>query len=107
MKGNFGIRKNNTEKTICLDPLENTDKIYLTDSNGANFISYSYELLKDELIIKPEYTRNIKIKFTNGYTTGRKIKSLTFKNLISDYSQYENLENKFNFKDFDEFSADL
>ena len=99
--------KNNTDKTICLDPLKDTDKTYLTDSKGVNFISYSYELLKNQLVIKSGYTRNIKIKFTNGYTTGRTMKNLTFKNLILDYDEYENLEDKSNYIDVYEFSADL
>lgn len=76
---------NNTEGTILLDPLIDTESIYLKDSNEVRHVSYSNEIVKDDLKIYKGYTKTIKIKFDNPYISARKIKTLCFSNIIMNY----------------------
>lgn len=76
---------NNTEGTILLDQLLDTDSIYLVDNNKTKHIAYSNEIVKDDLKIYKGHTKTIKIKFDNPYISGRKIKTLCFSNVVLKY----------------------
>lgn len=85
---------NNSENTIMLDPLTSTKTIFLKDDNDIRYVSYSHELLQNDLKIKSGITRTIGIKFTNSYSSTTKIKSLTFARLVLDYEEYSKNGNK-------------
>lgn len=77
---------NNTDSTILLDELIDTDTIYLKDSNNVKHVSYSNEIVKENLKVYRNETKTIEIKFDNPYISGRKINNLCFSNILLDYT---------------------
>ena len=77
--------KNNTEGTILLDQLLDTNSIYLKDSKETKHIAYSNEIVKDDLKVQKGQTNIIEIKFNNPYISGRTIKSLCFSHVALNY----------------------
>ena len=86
--------KNDSENTIKLDGRESTKTVYITDKNGTKFKSMLYELLDEDLIIKPGEEKNIKIKFNIVYRDDLELKNIIFNDVIMDYDEYtKNKEN--------------
>lgn len=98
---------NNSENDILLDPKIDTKTVYLQNSKGAKFYAFTNEIIDNEFIVRKEKTKNIKIKFSNNFSTNVKIKSLVFSNLILNYNEYENMENKEEYKDIYEFRINI
>ena len=87
--------ENKTEKPILLDSLEHTNTMYLENSNGLHFDSYSHEMVIGELRVK---THNIiKIKFNKKYTTKTEITKMVFSDIVLDYDSYLKTNNKSEF----------
>ena len=93
---------NNTEGTILLDQLLDTDNIYLKDSKDTKHIAYSNELVKDDLKIYKGHTNEIEVKFNNPYIMGREVKSLCFSKIELNYD----INNKAGFEEI-KFSINL
>ena len=74
--------KNNNNYDIMLDDLKNTDTIYITDENETNHAAYIHELLNEQVKISKKMSKELRIKFTNGYISGREMKKITFSNII-------------------------
>ena len=87
---------NNSDKTIYLDDGEKTSTIYVEDSNGLKYNAASGEIIYSTLKIKPGFTIEYAIKYTNTYRASRKIKKLVFANLILDYDKYIKNPNNYN-----------
>lgn len=98
---------NNSENDILLDPKIDTKTTYLQNSKGAKFYAFTNEVISNEFIVRKNNTKNIKIKFSNDFSTDGKIKSLVFSNLILNYKEYEELENKEDYKDIYEFVINI
>ena len=98
--------QNNTENTILLDPNDDTKSIYLEDSKGMKYYFYNNEIVKNRLIVKSKFTNNLKIKFSNSYSSSRKISSLVFSKFVLNYDEYKDLENKEEYK-FNQFRVDV
>ncbi len=98
---------NNSENDILLDPKIDTKTTYLQNSKGAKFYAFTNEIIDNEFIVRNGKTKNIKIKFSNDFSTNGKINSLVFSNLILNYKEYENMENKENYKDIYEFVINI
>ncbi len=81
--------KNNGDKHIYLDDLEETSTIYLVDENDIKHTAYSHELSKEALHIYPYSTETIKITFSNRYISGREISKMVFGNVIIDETNNE------------------
>jgi hypothetical protein len=90
--------ENGTENTILLDSQEKTDTIYLVGSNDCNYKAYSYELDKSALTVKANGTNTITIRFNKLYSNQTVINELVFNDIISNYDEYENLQNKTQYK---------
>lgn len=88
--------KNNSSKIICLTLGDSTDEVYIQDSNDVKYGVYNHEIIKDEMIIDPGYTKNISFKFYSSYISTKKIENMVFKNLILDYEDYKNEANSNN-----------
>jgi len=84
---NFEV-ENLSNKTVRLDSLEKTGTIYLKDSSGNKYHARMHEIFEEEITIKAKHTFNFSIKFTNAYSQGREIDSITFENIILDYNKY-------------------
>ncbi len=76
---------NHTGDLILLDPIIETDGIYLKDSNDTKHNAVSNEIIKDDLQVYEGQTKTIQIKFKNPYIVGRKIKSLCFSEVVLNY----------------------
>ena len=81
---------NNTENTILLDTKQSTKSIYLVDENNMKYYSQSHELLEGLLKINDGFSNKITVKFSKVYSSTRKIKSLTFSDVIANYNEYLN-----------------
>ena len=89
-KFNFEL-KNNTKNKIKLDGREDTKSVYIKDVNGTKFKSQMYELLNEDLIVKPGKEKNVKIKFNIIYRDNLDLREIVFSNVIMDY---DNLSEK-------------
>lgn len=85
---------NNTENSIFLGDCNNSKSIYLLDNNDMKYYFYGNEIAQNQLIITSNNKTNIKIKFSNSFSSSRKIKKLMFSEVIFDYNQYYRMENK-------------
>jgi predicted metal-dependent hydrolase len=74
--------KNNNDEDILLDDLKNTDTIYISDENGTKHVAYMHELLSEQLRISKKTSKELRIKFTNAYISNRKMKKITFSNIM-------------------------
>lgn len=101
------VIENQSESNIMIDPLLSTETIYIEDKNGVKYTSYSHELIENTMIVQSNHTRNLKIKFSNQYSTNRKIESMVFENLILNYDEYLKSENKEDYSDYFKFGISL
>lgn len=83
--------KNNTNEILILDTKENTKNTYLVDNKGNKFDALVYENNDEDVILKPQEAKTIKIKFSNAYRTTLEIKNIVFSKIVN-YNEY--LENK-------------
>lgn len=81
---------NNTDGTILLDELLNRDTVYLKDNNETIHKAYTNELSKEEVKIYKGHTKTLSIKFDSPYISNRKIKKITFSDIVLNY----NIDNK-------------
>lgn len=95
---NINIR-NESENTICLGNVDESNSIYIRDSNSNGYGFYNHELSQDELILKSNFSTNLQIKFYSSYVSNKKIEYLVFSNI---YLNYEN-----NIEQIGEFYIDL
>lgn len=84
--------KNKTDKTIKLDSGRDTDNIYLTDTEGMKYSALLYENSDEDIIIKPNETKRVSIKFSDGYQQGILIDKIVFNDVLLNYEEYENGE---------------
>lgn len=94
---------NNSENDILMDTKDDTKTVYLKDTKGAKYFAFTNEVNDNEFIVRKDKSRNIKLKFSNDYSSSRKIKNLIFSKSILNYNEYEELENKDEYKYFYEF----
>ncbi len=85
---------NGNVQTIKLDSLEGTKSIYIENSNGIQYPSYSHELVDSLLEIPQGNTRKLEIKFYNNYVSTNEITKMVFSDIILDNDQYESIEEK-------------
>lgn len=98
--------QNNSDNTILLDTSDDTKSVYLLDSKNMKYYFYSNEIMDNRLMIKSKFTNNIKIKFSNSYSSSRSIKNLVFSKVILNYDEYKNIENKEEYE-LSEFRVDI
>ena len=89
--------QNNTGKRILLDTKEKTNSIYLLNNNDAKLYAMSNEIMDNELLLENNYINTISIKFNSTYSSSNTIKKLVFSNVILDYNNYLNSEDKENY----------
>ncbi|MCI8641740.1 MAG: hypothetical protein HFJ59_07770 [Clostridia bacterium] len=97
---------NNTEKAIFLGDCNNSKSIYLLDSNDMKYYFYGNEIAQNQLIISSNNKTNINIKFSNSFSSSRKIKRLVFSEVIFDYNHYYRMENKEDYEEKYKLSVD-
>ena len=70
--------KNNREEDIWLDSRRKTNSTYVVDSNEAKSEALLYENSDEDLQIKAGEEKQIKIKFSDTFQSGRSIKQYVF-----------------------------
>ena len=85
---------NDTEHAIFLGDCNNTEAIYLLDSYEMKYDFYGNEIAQNQLIISSNNKTNLSIKFSNVFSSTRKIEKLIFSEVIFNYNQYYRMETK-------------
>lgn len=99
--------ENLNESPILLDSQEHTDSMYIFASNESKYSAYSYEIDRSRLIIEPGRYRTITIKFNKIYSNQAITKSIVFSDIIKNYEEYKNAQNKKEYKDRGAISIDV
>lgn len=86
--------ENLNEISILLDSQERTDSMYILASNDSKYKAYSYEIDKSRLIIEPGRSRTITIKFNKRYSNEAITRNIVFSDIIKNYDEYKNIQNK-------------
>ncbi len=86
--------KNKTKNDILLDGFRNNKAVYLLDNKGGKKIAYINELTMQELLVRKSLSSSLEIKFDRVYSTSSDILSMIFEDVILNYKEYKNMENK-------------
>jgi len=85
---------NNTQKTILLDNLRSSKTISLIAESGTKYGANINKLYITDLLVSPNETQTITIRFGKSIAANNKSVKLQFSNIITDYNAYlENEEN--------------
>lgn len=79
--------KNNGDKAALLGRTDNLKATFLTDSNGLIYKGRMNELGQQQLKIEAGQKKIVKINYFNEYSSTRKIESLTFSEIITEYEE--------------------
>lgn len=85
---------NNTGKTICLTGNKYVENIYLQNSKGVEYSSLNSEFDEQELLVKANHTQTFIVEFNKVYNPSNKATYLVLSDIIFDYENYLNTENK-------------
>ena len=77
--------ENKSEKTIMLDSKENTDTVYIIDSNGNKNYALLNENEDDDLIISSNSSKEISVKFAKPYQSELSTRKICYSNMVLDY----------------------
>lgn len=93
---------NYTQKTILLDSLRNSKTISLIADSGTEYGANINKLFTTDLLVSPNETKTITIRFKKSIATENRSVKLQFSNIIMDYSTY--IENKEQYTDIIDFT---
>lgn len=99
--------ENNSGNTILLDTSDDTKSVYLLDSKDMKYYFYGNEIIENRLLVKNSFKNSIQIKFSNSYSSSRRIDGLVFSKLVLNYDEYKELENKEEYRDFYKFNVNV
>ena len=71
---------NKSSQDIILDDLDNSENIYIEDTKGVKYSSYSGELTQSMMKVLKGHTKQISIRFFSSYVSTKSIKQLVFSN---------------------------
>ena len=69
---------NKSNSEVVLDSLYNPETIYIEDSRGVKYPSYTNELSEALMTIGKGYTKELNIKFYSSYISSKRIKQIVF-----------------------------
>lgn len=98
---------NNSYRAIMLDPLENTDSMYLQKNNDVKCVPYTHELSTAQMIIRAGEKRKIRIKYYSKFTANKKINKVVFSRIILDYDRYLNIKSKNYYNEYCSFEINI
>jgi hypothetical protein len=99
--------ENLSNKTIKIDSLEKTGTMYIEGKNGNKYNAHSHEIFEDELELKTKCKIDLSVKYASPYSSQTSIEKIVFENVILNYMEYKNSENKENFKDILKYQIEL
>ena len=82
----FEIR-NMTESKIKIDSREKTDNVYVVDKNGNKYSALLHENTEQEMVLEPNETKRINIKFSDTYREGIVINKIVFNDIVINYNE--------------------
>ena len=80
---------NQSNQTILISTKEKNNAVYLVDQNEVEYPSNIDEQALEKLIVKPQATTILELKFNKMYNTNRKTKAIRFTDVIPNYEQYK------------------
>ena len=86
--------ENNSNNTILLDTNDDVKSVYLLDSNDKKVYFFNNEINTSKLVVQSKLKTTLKIKFSNSYSSTRKMKNIVFSKFVLNYDEYNELENK-------------
>lgn len=98
--------ENNSNNTILLDTNDDVKSVYLLDSNDKKVYFFNNEINTSKLVVQSKLKTTLKIKFSNSYSSTRKMKNIVFSKFVLNYDEYNKLENKAEY-DFKELKIKL
>ena len=93
--------------TFNYDTSDDTKSVYLLDNKDMKYYFYSNEIIENKLMVESKFTRNLQIKFSNSYSSDRKINKLVFSKFVLNYDEYKTLENKEEYNNFYEYRVNV
>ncbi len=75
------VIENNSANDIILDTNERTDGTYLEDKNGVKYEARLYENFEEDLTIKQDEVKELKIKYSHPYQAGNRTAKYVFSNI--------------------------
>jgi len=88
------VISNNTSKQICLTGNKNREKIYLQDANNLIYLSLNSVFDMDEIVLEPNSAQTYVIQFNKVYSATNKANYLVLSDVILDYEEYSNSDDK-------------
>lgn len=85
---------NKTTNPIMLDTKQKTNTMYITDENDIKYMALGYEIADDMLKILGNNSNKLEIKYNISYSSRKKINKMTFKDIILNYDEYMNVNDK-------------
>lgn len=86
--------KNNSQNRILMDSKESTNNTFVLGTNGTTYSSFIHEIDLQDLIIEGGAEKEVKIKFNKQYNPERKLEGVVFSDVILNYDEYLETENK-------------
>ena len=96
------VVENDSENKILLDAGNNVKSVYLLDNNKMKYYFFSNEIVENKLIIESKFKNKINIKFSNSYSSDRKLQQLVFSEFVLNYDEFKKLQDvqKYNYYEF-------
>ncbi len=98
---------NDSDNDILLDTKKDTKTVYLQDSKNVKYYAFTNEIIDNDFIVRKGKMKNIKIKFSSGLSSNRKIEYMIFSDLILNFNEYEDCENKEDYTDIYKFNVNV
>lgn len=88
---------NNSSKMISLTGNRYRENIYLKNLEGIEYSSLNSEFDNEELVLKPHTSQTYIVEFNKSYSSNNKASYLVLSDVILDYEEYINSNNKNNY----------
>lgn len=79
---------NNSANKILLDTKKDNNSTNISDNNKTEYASYIDNIATDMLVLGPNVSRTIELKFNKMFNTNRKIDKMNFLDIVSNYDNY-------------------
>ncbi len=89
--------ENNSEDDILLDTNDDNKSVYLLDGRGMKYYFHNSEIIENLLLVRGKLTNELQIKFSNSYSSSRKIETLVFSKLVLNYEDYKENSQEYKF----------
>lgn len=89
--------ENNSEADILLDTNDDNKSVYLLDGRGMKYYFHNSEIIENLLLVRGKLTNELQIKFSNSYSSTRKIETLVFSKLVLNCEDYKENSQEYKF----------